>query len=295
MNKATPMRALEAFSRGIGIGPVRSSDGQACGGLAVCEWELPWLDGFQLSKNDDLVIAYHSAGSRKVRAACEGPWIDRNSTPGLISVIPPGRSVDYRIDGKVSFSSIHIPRRAVAGLAGLRTPGSEQFQFAFRDSFASACIETLLSEDRNAGARNVPYLTAVTRALLVHLVHRAETDRSLTASKTPSPGQARGMPLAPILEFIDGHLDQELSLGELAHQAGLSRAHFARQFHAATGVSPHRYVTLRRIERAKHLLSSTDRDVAQITYEVGFNSQSHFTQVFHTATGQTPCQFRRVN
>jgi AraC family transcriptional regulator len=56
---------------------------------------------------------------------------------------------------------------------------------------------------------------------------------------------------------------------------------------------PHRYITLRRVERAKALLRETRRSLSEIALDVGFGNQSHFTQVFHSATGQTPSQFRK--
>ena len=80
---------------------------------------------------------------------------------------------------------------------------------------------------------------------------------------------------------------------ELAHQAGVSRAHFARHFRSVTGMSPHQYVLLRRTEKAKALLSNTRHGLLRIAQEVGFGSQSHFSQVFHAITGKTPSKFRQ--
>jgi AraC family transcriptional regulator len=59
-------------------------------------------------------------------------------------------------------------------------------------------------------------------------------------------------------------------------------------------MSPHRYLILRRVEKAKQLLHDTSASVAQIALDVGFSNQSHFTQVFHAITGQTPGRYRHA-
>ncbi|MGH7805748.1 MAG: helix-turn-helix transcriptional regulator, partial [Candidatus Binatia bacterium] len=81
-------------------------------------------------------------------------------------------------------------------------------------------------------------------------------------------------------------------LDELAAEAGASRFHFARAFREATGVPPHRYLTLRRIERAKELLLQTEIPLVDVALASGFASQSHFTLRFRETVGVTPRRFR---
>lgn len=285
-----PPSALAAFSRGLNRPPVYSNDAEAWSGLAVCEWELPWLDGFELAENSDFVVAYHSAGSRRVRAACNGPWSDTRSTPGLISVIPPGRRVEYRIDGAVSFSSIHIPARTIEAVTGAQRIHAPEFRFAFHDNFASACMDTLLDQAHHQSvaprADRAPLIDAVTRALLLHLMRDDGPAAGVPRSTEPEPW------LNSALAFIDDRLSLPLKLEVLAREVGMSRAHFVRQFRGATGESPHRYITLRRVARAKELLQGSSTPLVTIAQETGFNSQSHFTQVFHAITGSTPGDFR---
>ncbi|WP_428311851.1 hypothetical protein [Hydrocarboniphaga sp.] len=82
MGELCGLRAVDAFSRGLRAPPTLVNDQQAWGGLSVCEWKLPSLDGFNLDENDDFVVANHSDGSRKVRAACNGPLSEKTSIPG---------------------------------------------------------------------------------------------------------------------------------------------------------------------------------------------------------------------
>ncbi len=73
----------------------------------------------------------------------------------------------------------------------------------------------------------------------------------------------------------------------------LSPFHFARLFKQSFGEPPHRYVTRRRIERAKHMLARGERSVAEIGFDVGFGESSSFTAAFRKMTGTTPARFRR--
>ena len=99
--------------------------------------------------------------------------------------------------------------------------------------------------------------------------------------------------LRAIVESIEEHLDADLTLERLAAAARLSVYHFARQFKAATGLPPHQYVILRRVERAKHLLQGGgDRSLAEVAAHAGFSDQSQFTRHFKRLVGVTPGQFR---
>ena len=89
------------------------------------------------------------------------------------------------------------------------------------------------------------------------------------------------------------HLDADLTLERLAAAARLSVYHFARQFRAATGLPPHQYVILRRVERAKQLLQAgRDLPLAEVAARAGFADQSQFSRHFKRLVGVTPGQFR---
>jgi AraC family transcriptional regulator len=79
----------------------------------------------------------------------------------------------------------------------------------------------------------------------------------------------------------------------MAAVARLSPYHFARQFKAATGLPPHRYVIARRVERAKQLLQAgTELSLAQVAARAGFSDQSQFSRHFRRLVGVTPGRFR---
>jgi AraC family transcriptional regulator len=93
--------------------------------------------------------------------------------------------------------------------------------------------------------------------------------------------------------FVEANLAKPITLADLAERAGLSEHHFAHAFRASTGTTPRVFVESRRIERAKQLLRESSSELAQISIDTGFNTQSRFTTVFRRATGFTPAVYRR--
>jgi AraC family transcriptional regulator len=96
-----------------------------------------------------------------------------------------------------------------------------------------------------------------------------------------------------VMDFVQDHLSQDLSLEALAQQAAFSSYHFARLFRQTTGESPHQFVLRQRIERAQYLLKERDVSLAHVATECGFANQSHFTQVFKRHLGLTPQAYRQ--
>jgi len=105
-----------------------------------------------------------------------------------------------------------------------------------------------------------------------------------------SPGALRR-----VMEYIAGHIDEQLDIGTLALHAGLSAYHFARAFKASVGMPPHRYLLEQRIKRAAELLERTEQSLTSIALALGFADQSHFSRSFHAQMRLTPSQFRRVH
>jgi AraC family transcriptional regulator len=99
--------------------------------------------------------------------------------------------------------------------------------------------------------------------------------------------------LSRVLDYVETNLEGDLTLDHLASIACLSRFHFARSFKAASGYSPHQYVSAKRLERAKTLLTRGDQSLAEIALALTFSCQANFTRAFRQATGQTPGQYRR--
>ena len=93
-------------------------------------------------------------------------------------------------------------------------------------------------------------------------------------------------------DLADARYFEPLDVDDLARAAGLSRAHFSREFRRAFGESPHAYLLTRRLERAAALLRGTDRSVADICLSVGLQSVGSFTTSFTRTFGLSPTAYR---
>jgi AraC-like DNA-binding protein len=93
-------------------------------------------------------------------------------------------------------------------------------------------------------------------------------------------------------DLADARYFEPLSVDDLATAAGLSRAHFSREFRRAFGESPHAYLLTRRLERAAALLRTTDRSVADVCMSVGLQSIGSFTTSFSRMFGVSPTAYR---
>ena len=94
--------------------------------------------------------------------------------------------------------------------------------------------------------------------------------------------------LRHVCDYIDAHLDHDLSLTDLAGVAGFSVPHFKVLFHGAVGMSPHRYVVERRVERARQLLLEGTQTMGDIALEAGFTHRSHMARCVRRVLGISP-------
>jgi AraC-like DNA-binding protein len=94
-------------------------------------------------------------------------------------------------------------------------------------------------------------------------------------------------------DLVDARYPEPLSVSDMARAAGLSRAHFSREFRRTFGESPHQYLLTRRLERAAALLRNTDRDVTEICHAVGLSSLGSFITRFGVVYGMSPNAYRR--
>lgn len=95
--------------------------------------------------------------------------------------------------------------------------------------------------------------------------------------------------------YIDANLESKLEVQGLAELASLSKSHFSRAFKRSLGLPPMAYVMLRRVERAKVLMTSTTRQLTEIALICGFADQSHLNRSFRRIIGVSPGRWRHTN
>jgi AraC family transcriptional regulator len=118
------------------------------------------------------------------------------------------------------------------------------------------------------------------------------------ASRRPATAPVRALPawqLRAVQDYIEANLDQDLRLGELAAVAGFSISHFKELFRHAAGMPVHRFVLVRRVERARQLLQEGRLSNTEIALEAGFSHPSHMARCIWQIVGQRPADLRNVS
>jgi len=119
-----------------------------------------------------------------------------------------------------------------------------------------------------------------------------DTGAALLKSPARIRGGLRPRTLRRVCDYIEAHLEENISNPMLAAIAGLSIFHFVRAFKQSKGSSPHEYVIRRRVERSMELLAGTDLPLAEIAAAAGFSDQSHLARRFREHAGVSPRDYR---
>ena len=146
-----------------------------------------------------------------------------------------------------------------------------------------------LTAETAAGRMYVETASLMLAARLIHKYCDCESS-ALTALHAHPLDHIR---LRRVLDYISTNVDDDITLADLARVGGQSPFHFARKFTLAMGVSPKRYVSRMRLDRAMAELASGRLPLAQIAHNAGFSSQASFTRAFRRATSTTPREYRR--
>ena len=162
-------------------------------------------------------------------------------------------------------------------------------QFATADPLVHQMGLALKAVLEQYGTASRLYGETMTTALIVHLLQHYGTQRPTLRTYSGLSKQR----LQQVVDYIQTHLDRDLSLFELATIAQLSAHYFAQLFKQSTGMTPHQYVIRARVDRAKQLLTQTNLTIAEIARSVGFADQSHLNRHCQRQLGLTPKLLRR--
>lgn len=165
-------------------------------------------------------------------------------------------------------------------------------QFGISDEHIHHIAMSLHCELHESNVVGRVYADSLARVLAMQLVRRYSYLKDLHVNR----GGMTPRRLRKAIAFINENLDEEqtVALAAVAEAVQMSYFHFSRAFKQSTGSSPNVYMTERRIERAKKLLSETDLPIADIALRTGFASQSHFTTTFRKLVWTTPKAFREM-
>jgi AraC family transcriptional regulator len=170
---------------------------------------------------------------------------------------------------------------------------SMYYEGGFQDPLIVCIGEAVLAELRNETSAGKLLVESLATSLAVRLIQQHTRE---APAIIPEIVALRGITrrcMSHVFEYIDAHIEADISLDQLAAIACMSRFHFSRVFKQATGVPPYKYVSTKRIDRARELLERNERPLGNIASALGFSSESNFSRAFRQCTGITPREFRR--
>jgi AraC family transcriptional regulator len=225
----------------------------------------------------------------------EGLGWEEVPPPGSILVLPAGHARRAYWRGPTESVHVHLEPGFVSRVAAEALdldPGRIALPAvgALSDPQIQSAILALDAELAGGAAGGRLLAESLANVVAVHLIRRlVPADRAALRPRGGLPQRK----LRAALEYIEHHLDSDLSLDCIAAVAHLSPYHFARMFKTSTGLPPHQFVIARRVERAKRLLrDGGDLTLAQVAARSGFWDQGHFTRHFKRLVGVTPKRFR---
>lgn len=238
-------------------------------------------------------ITEAQGGTALLRRDIAGTRQEGTKPVGAFSLSPPGLAIPVEVLGPHHIRTLAIEsQRLQAHFCAIGAPGAAPLErllhtLALQDATIAALLERFWGE---AAAPDpiarllADGMTAVLAAQLLRLAGYA--------APQPEPHALAPRRLRRALALIESRLADDIGLAEIADAAGLSPHHFARAFRAATGLPPYRYLTRRRIERARQMLVETESCLAQVAFACGFSSQGQFTTTFTRLTGISPGRWR---
>ena len=291
------LKEFEAVQKLYPFAPSATSSGMGWEALQALRWRKVPASGeisyFPMSQH--LLVLMIRPPEKFYDLRCEGVKRDTPPPAGSIAVVPAYSSVLCRWQGRKDSLLIYLEPSQVARIA------TESFEFDPTRTVVPPVVglnvpelrSAMLAVDAELGVGGVggPLVAeSLANILAVHLIRHTTGARRLPVS---ADGVLPRRKLHTVIEYIMENLEANPTLEQMAAVAHLSPYHFARQFKAATGLSPYQYVISHRVERAQHLLRKDEElGLAEVALRSGFSDQSRFSLQFKRITGVTPRQFR---
>jgi len=271
--------------------PTLSSSPVHWRGIALENWNVPAVL-IPRHEHPEHFLHVVLRGVVKYQVATKGRVLRFTSRPGTIFLLPRGTVDEVNWAGPTARVAVAIHPRLLTGALEETAHEADvelREHWDLADPHISALVSEMTADLGDCSPAGTIYGEALANALAVYLVKRYAV-RGITPSFYK--GGLSSYRLKRVLDYIADNLETDISLFDLATIAGMSPHYFSELFKQTIGRSPHNYVLLQRIERAKQLLRDPKRSIIETGLEVGFQNPSHFARMFRKLEGTTPSMFR---
>jgi AraC family transcriptional regulator len=236
------------------------------------------------------VVHLIASGTARSRAIVNGRTFSDPRPPGTVMVVPRGTRDRTEFHDTFTIISLALhPQLLAHAIADTERDVELRFEWNLADR-PLASVLSALHADLEAGS---PAGRLFGESLGVSLgVYLARRYAAHPLKATRLRGGLPTYRLRRVVEYIDAHVERDLSLADIAGVAGLSPHYFAELFRQSMATTPHRYVLERRIKHARHLLRDAKRTILEVALRSGFKDQGHFGRVFRGIVGTTPSAYR---
>lgn len=239
-------------------------------------------------------LGIHFGRAVNAYCQCDGRHQRRIQKHGDIDLVPAGLDGWWEDDRDCTILRLNITRELLDAAANElgRDPATVSLvpKFQLRDPRLETIAWAIKAEIESTVPSDRTYAETLGMALAIRLVESDGQKQTVTTGAALTSRQQRRL-----AEFIEDHIDQSLSLADLAMVAGLSVSHLKPLFRATFDMPIHKYVLTRRVERARLLLLSSDMPLAQVALETGFAHQSHMAHWMRRILGLTPGMIARMH
>lgn len=214
-------------------------------------------------------------------------------TPEVITLTPAGFASDFGLHTPAQFVHVGLDRSLIARVleeSDRTTHAASSQRIGIRDRSMLQIVDLLRRElDAESPAGRL-YIDSLATALATRYLEAEEVTASAPSRVHPLPRRV----LERIKAKMNASIGSDLSLRDLAREAGYSNAHFLRMFRASTGSTPHHFFLSLRLKKAQDLLCVQDcGSIVEVASLCGFSTQSYFTSMFRRRFGVTPSAYRR--
>jgi len=209
--------------------------------------------------------------------------------PGSIWLNPAKNTFTHRVKEVCNYGAVVLDSEKLEHLAGI-SKTELRLYYGLQDPQLEYLVRNLLLEAQNRGVNGRIFRDSLTAALSVHLASH------FSAAGDRQHRIRGGIPyrkLRSLIDFVETYIADDIRLEDMAALVNLSPYHFAREFKRTTGITPHRYIINRRLERAREWLAQGKHSITEIANEFGFADQSHLTRLFKRQFGLTPADYIR--